>query len=83
VVFAASTGTQSSIEDPRWSNGAFTKALVEGLNGKADYSSSGRITVTGLELYIENRVPELTQDQQTPMTQKPSMVTNYTIALKQ
>jgi WD40 repeat protein len=83
VVFAASTGTQSSIEDPRWSNGAFTKALVEGLNGKADYGSSGRITVTGLELYIENRVPELTQDQQTPMTQKPGMVTNYTIALKQ
>ncbi|MFZ0039597.1 MAG: caspase family protein [Candidatus Acidiferrales bacterium] len=83
VVFAASTGTQSSIEDAKWSNGAFTKALVEGLNGKADYGSSGRITVTGLELYIENRVPELTQDQQTPMTQKPGMVSNYTIALKQ
>jgi uncharacterized caspase-like protein len=83
VVFAASTGTQSSIEDPRWSNGAFTKALVEGLNGKADYGTPGRITVTGLELWIENRVPELTQDQQTPMSQKPGPVTNYTIALKQ
>jgi WD40 repeat protein len=83
VVFAASTGTQSSIEDAKWSNGAFTKALVEGLNGKADYSSSGRITVTALELYISDRVTDLTGGQQTPMSQKPGMVTNYTIALKQ
>jgi hypothetical protein len=56
---------------------------VEGLNGKADYSSSGRITVTALELYISDRVTDLTGGQQTPMSQKPGMVTNYTIALKQ
>jgi WD40 repeat protein len=31
VVFASSTGRQVSIEDPSWGNGAFTKALVEGL----------------------------------------------------
>ena len=36
VVFTSSTGRQFSLEDPEWNNGAFTKALVEGLTGKAD-----------------------------------------------
>jgi hypothetical protein len=39
--------------------------------------------VTALELYISDRVTDLTGGQQTPMSQKPGMVTNYTIALKQ
>jgi WD40 repeat protein len=83
VVFAASTGTQYSIEDPAWSNGAFTKALVEGLSGRADYSGSGRITLNMLDLYISERVKELTRGQQTPTTKKPDMVSDYPVALKQ
>ena len=35
VVFTSSTGKQYSLEDERWNNGAFTKALIEGLNGKS------------------------------------------------
>ncbi len=35
VVFSSSSGKQFSLEDAKWQNGAFTKALVEGLNGKA------------------------------------------------
>ena len=37
VVFSSSTGRQYSQEKPEWGNGAFTKGLVEGLTGKADY----------------------------------------------
>jgi len=37
VVFAASTGNQYPLEDAKWNNGAFTKALVEGFTGRADY----------------------------------------------
>ena len=83
VVFAASTGTQYSIEDPAWSNGAFTKALVEGLSGRADYGGSGRITLNMLDLYISERVKVLTHGQQTPTTKKPDMVSDYPVALKQ
>lgn len=82
VVFASSTGNQFSLEDPRWGNGAFTKALIEGLNGKADYSGKGKITINMLDLYISERVKELTKGQQTPTTTKPSTIPDYPIATK-
>ncbi len=83
IVFAASTGAQYSIEDPAWSNGAFTKALVEGISGRAEVGNSNRITVNMLELYISERVKELTRGQQTPTTKKPDMISDYPIALRQ
>jgi hypothetical protein len=36
-----------------------------------------------LELYIPRRVRGLTQDQQTPTKQKPNMVSDYPVGLKQ
>jgi WD40 repeat protein len=81
VVFAASTGNQYSREDQAWGNGAFTKALVEGLYGKADYPSGGRITVTMLDLYLSERVKELTKGQQTPTTVKPQSIPDFPVAL--
>ena len=56
VVFAASTGRQLSQEDPAWGNGAFTKAVVEGVNGKADFQKTGKITHKGLDYYVAERV---------------------------
>ncbi len=41
VVFSSSTGNQYSLEKSEWGNGAFTKALVEGLSGKADMQGTG------------------------------------------
>ena len=49
-----------------WGNGALTKGLVEGIRGKANYGGTGRITITMLDLYVSERVKELTQGQQTP-----------------
>jgi hypothetical protein len=72
VVFVASTGNQYSLENPDWGNGAFSKAVIEGLNGKADERRTGRITVTMLDLYVAERVKELTRGQQTPTTTKPT-----------
>ena len=82
VVFAASTGNQSSLEDAKWNNGAFTKALVEGFTGRADYSGKGRITINMLDLYISERVKELTGGKQTPTTAKPNTVPDFPIAVK-
>lgn len=82
VVFAASTGNQYSLEDEKWNNGAFTKALVEGFTGRADYSGKGRITINMLDLYISERVKELTGGKQTPTTAKPNTVPDFPIAVK-
>lgn len=82
VVFASSTGTQYSLESDLWANGAFTKALVEGLSGKADYSGKGRITMNMLNLYLSERVKELTDGKQTPTTSIPKIMPDFTLAVK-
>jgi WD40 repeat protein len=82
VVFASSTGRQYSFEDPNWGNGAFTKAVVEGINGKADYTGKGKITINMLDLYISERVKELTRGKQTPATAKPQTIPDFPLALK-
>jgi uncharacterized caspase-like protein len=81
VVFTASTGRQLSLEDPVWSNGAFTKAVVEGLDGKADLQKSGRITLKGLDYYIDEQVKELTGGRQSPVGIAPSGVQDFPIAV--
>ncbi len=82
VVFASSTGKQYSFEDPNWGNGAFTKAVVEGVNGRADYTGKGRITINMLDLYISERVKELTKGKQTPATAKPQTIPDFPLVLK-
>jgi hypothetical protein len=72
VVFTAAGAGASSLEKKEWSNGAFTKAVVEGLGGRADPLRSGRITVSMLDVYVSDRVKELTGGQQAPTTDKHS-----------
>ncbi|MDR3707103.1 MAG: caspase family protein [Capsulimonadaceae bacterium] len=81
IVFAASTGRQESEEDAQWANGAFTKALVEGLRGKAAVDASGRITWTSLSRYVSDRVKELTHGDQTPTTTTPNTVPDFPVAV--
>jgi hypothetical protein len=83
VVFASSSGNQYSLEDDAWGNGAFTKAVVEGLDGKADYTGKGKITINMLDLYISERVKELTRGKQTPTTTKPHVIPDFPIAMSQ
>ena len=81
MVFTSSTGRQFSLENPEWNNGAFTKALVEGLNGEADLYGRKTVTVKSLDLYITNRVKELTDGQQAPTTVIPTSVPDFPIAV--
>lgn len=81
IVFNASTGKQVSLEDAAWNNGAFTKALVEGLSGKAA-TKDGKITIKSLDLYISERVKELTNGRQTPTTGIPNTVPDFPIAAR-
>jgi WD40 repeat protein len=82
VVFASSTGKQYSFEDSEWGNGAFTKAVVEGVDGKADYTGKGKITINMLDLYVSERVKELTKGKQTPATAKPQTIPDFPLVLK-
>jgi WD40 repeat protein len=81
VVFSSATGRQYALENVEWGNGAFTKGVVEGIRGKADYKSTGRITLNMLDLYVSERVKELTKGQQTPTTVKPPNVADFPVAL--
>lgn len=81
IVFAASTGKESALEDPKWGHGAFTKALLEGLEGKADLRGNGRVTITSLDFFLSERVKELTDGNQHPTTTKPPSVPDFPIAI--
>lgn len=81
VVFAASTGRQTSKESPAWGNGAFSKAVIEGVSGGASFVSGRPITVNMLDLYISERVKALTAGIQTPATAKPSSLPDFPIAV--
>ncbi len=82
VVFTSSTSKQYSLEDKAWNNGAFTKALVEGLDGKADFTNSGKITVDSLSFYVSERVKQLTNGRQTPAGSKPKTISDFPIGVK-
>jgi len=71
-VLAASSGRQDSLENPAWGNGAFTKAVVEGLNGLADQQpKDGAITFNKLDRFVGVEVRRLTSGRQTPVALTP------------
>ena len=54
---------------------------MEGFSGKADFKSTGRITVNMLDLYVSERVKELTKGEQTPTTVKPPNVPDFPLVV--
>lgn len=82
VVYSSSSGNQVSLENPIWGNGAFTKALVDGLKGAAaPFGDTGEITVKQLDAYLSYRVKALTENRQTPVTTTPPTIQDFTIAV--
>jgi hypothetical protein len=82
VAFASSTGRETSFESSAWGNGAFTKAIVEGIEqGKADLAREGTITTSELDFYLSKRVRELTDDKQHPVMGRPPQEPDFTIAM--
>jgi hypothetical protein len=67
IIFASSTGKETSQEDPKWGNGAFTKAILEGIGGKADRDNTGLIRPSYLSAYVNDRVRSLTGNDQRPV----------------
>jgi WD40 repeat protein len=81
IVFAASTGRQFAQESAKWGNGAFTRAVIEGMSGKADSAGSGRITHKMLDLYVSERVKAMTRGTQSPVTIVPQGIPDFPVAI--
>lgn len=80
IVYASSSSEQYSLEADFWKNGAFTKAVVEGLDGAAEYRKRDYITSTMLETYVKERVKDLTASRQTPTVNMPLAVPDLLLA---
>jgi len=81
IVLASSTGSELSQERDEWQQGAFTKALLEGLAGAADlFPKDGVVTIDELNLYVKERVKELTGGLQHPVDLKPKEARNFAFA---
>lgn len=76
LVLSATTSSELAYEKPNvelgmpglpeWNNGAFTKAVLEAINGAAESRHTGRITYASLVDYVTDRVAELTNNHQHP-----------------
>ena len=82
VVMTAATGREASLEKEEWGHGAFTKALIEGLAGDANFGEDdGRIDIHELNLYVMKQVEKLTGGRQHPMTEIPKVVPNFPVGM--
>ncbi len=62
TVWMASSGTkQFATEFETLQHGTFTYALLEAMDGSADLGGDGQVTVSEIKLFMDNRVPELTE----------------------
>ena len=59
AILTSSKKEERSYEDEAWQNGAFTKAVLEGLEGAADASKDGIVSLNEVYDYIKSRVPEM------------------------
>jgi WD40 repeat protein len=66
MFFASSAAREISLEDSRWGHGAFCKAILDGLEGKADTNGDGRISIRELSEYVCREVPVMTNGKQHP-----------------
>lgn len=68
-IMTSSSGKEYSYEKKSWGHGAFSKAILEGcMQGKADYNQNSAIDLNELDLYVSERVKDLTGGKQHPFT---------------
>jgi WD40 repeat protein len=80
IVFTSSTGNELSREVD--GNGAFAKAVVEGMRGKAGRPEVPVVTITDLQGYVSRRVKELTNGNQKPMMAMPKTVEDFPVSVR-
>jgi hypothetical protein len=84
LLYASAQARQFSLEYPEWGNGAFTKAMLEGLGGAADGGKLGFVDTEELSLYVRRRVTELAAKKgllQVPVRVKPDTAPEMRLVL--
>ena len=66
TVISSSQGAEYAFESSEQSNGLFTYALMEALDGKATPNKEGQITISTVGDYVKKRVQDLTKGKQNP-----------------
>ena len=79
LLYASSSSDTKSREDESWENGAFTKALVEALNGAAKEEHAEGLSNQELEHFLYKQVRKLTDFKQTPIFINPSGIEHFNI----
>ncbi|MGP0092646.1 MAG: caspase domain-containing protein [Xanthobacteraceae bacterium] len=80
ISFVSSQGSEVSYENAEWNNGAFTKALVDGLSGKAIEAGEHEILTIDLYRWVLKRVGSLTDKRQTPIMHGPPSLAPFPLA---
>jgi WD40 repeat protein len=80
-LYASALGRQFSFEHADWQNGAFTKAMLEGLTGGADRDKLGYVDTEELSLYVRRRVLQMTNQRQEPVRMKPDATPELRLVL--
>lgn len=77
VVMCSAMGREYALESPKVEHGYFTLAIVEGLSGKAAKTADGAVYLHQLDSYVTDRVKELSDGKQHPVTVKPGSIRSF------
>ncbi|MGA2701591.1 MAG: caspase family protein [Isosphaeraceae bacterium] len=77
VMCGAAKGKEAAEEN---GHGFFTRAIIDGLSGKADVFKKGRVDLIDLQAYVINRVGELSADEQQPTISIPSTIRSFPLS---
>jgi uncharacterized caspase-like protein len=70
IVFAAATARERAIQLDEQRHGAFTVALLDALGGGADLMHRGAVSTAELNVYVADRVRDLTGGKQHPIMER-------------
>ena len=79
IVFASTVGTQNAQVLEEAGHGAFTAALLEALDGRADLDEDKQLMLSELSTYVSQRVTESTDGKQTPVLAVPETMADFVL----
>jgi tetratricopeptide (TPR) repeat protein/uncharacterized caspase-like protein len=74
---SAARQTERSYEKDDFSHGVFTYCLIDGLSGAADANQDAKVTFDELVGYLDDRVPQMTNNKQHPYASTTAVEANY------
>jgi len=80
TVISSSQGAEYAFESSEQSNGLFTYALMEALDGKATPNKDGQITISTVGDYVKKRVQDLTKGKQNPNLRGVNLEEDFTLS---